>query len=80
MRQLLITFKGAYICLHLFQAIEGGHKDTVQLMLERGADINTIDYSGNSALHVAAMKGLINISSMLLKQGANFEIANNVST
>jgi ankyrin repeat protein len=62
----------------LFQAIECGHKETIQLMLERGVDINTIDYSGNSGLHIAAKQGFYEITSMLLKQGANFESSNNV--
>lgn len=64
----------------LFQAIECGHKEVIQLMLERGVDINTIDYSGNSGLHIAAKQGFYEIASMLLKQGANFESSNNVRT
>jgi len=63
----------------LFQAVECGHKETIQLMLERGVDINTIDYRGNSGLHIAAKHGFYEIASMLLKQGANFESSNNVS-
>jgi len=47
-------------------------------MLERGVDINTIDYSGNSGLHIAAKQGYYEIACMLLKQGANFESSNNV--
>lgn len=62
----------------MFQAIECGHKEVIQLMLERGVDINTIDYEGNSGLHVAAKQGFYEITSMLLKQGANFESSNNV--
>ena len=49
-------------------------------MLERGVDINTIDYRGNSVLHIAAKHGFYEIASMLLKQGANFESSNNVCT
>jgi ankyrin repeat protein len=64
--------------MFLFQAVECGHKEIIQLMLERGVDINTIDYKGNSGLHTAAKHGFYEIASMLLKQGANFESSNNV--
>lgn len=69
-----------FIVALLFQAIECGHKGTIQLMLERGVDINTIDYTGNSGLHIAAKQGFYEITSMLLKQGANFESSNNVGS
>lgn len=42
----------------LFWAIQGGHDDAVQLLLQRGADVNTAEPCfGRTALHIAALRG-----------------------
>ena len=57
----------------LMWASERGHRDTAQLLYERGADVNAKDKEGRTALHLAAQMGNIVIVECLLKQGANVE-------
>ncbi len=60
------------------QAVEGGYKEIVSNMLEKGAEINLKDADGNTALHIATKLGYYDIATVLLKNGANFESANKV--
>lgn len=62
-----------------FQAIECGHKDCANLLIECGVDVNSTDKNGNTGLHIAAKSGFYNIATLLLKEGANFNLPNNVS-
>ena len=50
---------------------------TVQLLVEPGADINATDASGNTALHHAAIKGYDMIVQSLVDSGANLNTKNN---
>ena len=50
-----------------------GHRDTAQLLCERGADVNAKDKEGNTALQLAAQIGYRAVVELLLKQGANIE-------
>lgn len=54
-------------------------KECVSLLMERGANISTIDNHGNTAVHITAKQGFFNIMSLLLKRRANFDCSNNVS-
>lgn len=63
----------------IFQAVECGNKECVNMLIEKGADVNIVDKNGNNGLHIAAKLGFFNIASLLLKNGANFNSSNNVS-
>lgn len=48
-------------------ASQKGHVDTVKLLLERGAQVNTVDGPyGNSALHVASWSGHTGVVRLLI--------------
>lgn len=50
-----------------------GNRDVLQLLCERGADVNAKDKDGNTALHFAVRNGNTAVVELLLKQGANVE-------
>jgi hypothetical protein len=52
-------------------AASRGHVGIVELLLERGADVNTSDISGTTALHAAAYEGHEEVVSTLLSSGAD---------
>ena len=57
----------------LMGASDKGHRDIVQLLCERGADVNAKDKDGDTALHIAVRIGNIAVLELLLEQGANIE-------
>ena len=67
--------KAGKTALHL--AAKSGHLEIIQLLLERGADINTRDRKGKTALHLAAKSGHLDITKLLLERGADASIATN---
>ena len=54
----------------LMVAAAHGHKDTVPVLLDAGADVNAKDFTGWTALHAAAFKGDSEIVRVLLEHGA----------
>lgn len=50
-------------------AAYSGYQDTVQLLLDTGAQVNLQDREGITALHWAASAGHINIVNLLLNSG-----------
>ena len=54
----------------LFFAVYNGHKDMVQLLLDKGADINTVNIFGRTPLHHAAEYGKIDAAGLLISLGA----------
>ena len=48
-----------------------GHKDVVQLLLDKGADPNKTDHDGWTPLHEAASSGHTNVFQLLLERGAD---------
>ncbi|MDR4494861.1 MAG: ankyrin repeat domain-containing protein [Nitrospirales bacterium] len=54
----------------LMVAAAFGHVDTVQTLLDAGADVNAQDLTGWTPLHAAAFKGNMTIVRLLLEKGA----------
>ena len=52
----------------LMVAAAFGHEDTVRVLIDRGADVNTQDLTGWTPLHAAAFKGNIQIVRLLLAE------------
>ena len=55
---------------------ENHAKDTLELLLDNDAEVNTKDIDGNSPLHDAVMKNNLVFVEMLLKMGADPDVAN----
>jgi ankyrin repeat protein len=54
--------------------VEHSHKDVIELLLSKGADIHTEDNDGQTALHWALERGDKNIVEFLLSKGANVNV------
>jgi len=61
--------------LHL--AATMGHEDMVELLIERGADVNGRDASGSTPLHHAAAGGNKAVVELLLAKGADVNARDN---
>ncbi len=61
----------------LILASASGHSDIVQLLLNRGADVNIKNDYGNTALILASYNGHIAIVEYLLRAQADHTIVNN---
>lgn len=51
------------------------HPERVQPLLDRGANVNVIDYKGKTPLHRACQAGFLKITKLLLDNKAGIEIA-----
>ena len=51
-----------------------GHDSCVSLLLERGANIDALDYHGCSALIEASYRGHLNVVKILIERGADLNI------
>jgi ankyrin repeat protein len=58
----------------LTRAVWRRHLRVVTLLLEKGADANTVDAHGTPALYIAAMRGYEELVSLLLTSGADASI------
>lgn len=61
-----------FMPLHL--AARGGHVDTVNLLIEQGAEINAQIFDFGTALHLACEYGHSDVVRRLLKAGANINV------
>ncbi|PQE22096.1 Ankyrin repeat-containing domain protein [Rutstroemia sp. NJR-2017a BVV2] len=55
----------------LHRAASEGHMEIVRLLIQAGADVNSLDSSRSTPLHFAASKGIPEIMGELLKNGAH---------
>ncbi|CAM9886313.1 unnamed protein product, partial [Discosporangium mesarthrocarpum] len=55
----------------LMVAAQGGHLDTVQLLVGKGADVRAVDEDGVSALINAVKGNYGDVASFLVESGAN---------
>ena len=58
----------------------GGHLDTLQLLVSRGADIHQRSHAGFSSLLLAALCDRLPVCEYLLSLGADLMAANNINT
>ena len=54
-----------------------GHAETTALLLEAGADIDTQEQNGITALMLASLGGHTEIVRMLLEHGADIDVTDN---
>ncbi|RME95804.1 MAG: ankyrin repeat domain-containing protein [Bacteroidetes bacterium] len=64
----------------LNEAVSQQHTALVRVLVEGGADVNATDYLENTALHLAAERGLAEIVTILLDRGALIDQANILGT
>ena len=61
----------------LYRASEYDHDNVVQVLLDHGADIETSNWHGYTALHVTSLGGYKFVVQLLLDHGADIEAVNN---
>ena len=61
----------------LVTALENGHKDVVQWLLDAGADVNAKDTWGRTALMKASLNGHKDIVQLLIEAGADVNVKDN---
>jgi ankyrin repeat protein len=59
-----------------FRITEQGSIEAIKLCLDRGADINAFNASGQTAMHSAAARGADGIVRFLAEQGAKLDMKN----
>ena len=55
-------------------AIKQGHKEMVELLLDKGADTAAKDTAGMTMLHIIAMSDHIGLAELLIKEGADVNV------
>ena len=61
----------------LHQAVVGGHKDIVSLMLNEGCPVGVIDSIDRRLIHLAAWQGHIDLIEFLAEQGLDVNVVDN---
>ena len=61
----------------LHHVVENNQDSVVVFLLKNKVDVNISDTNGNSVLHIAAMKGSIEMTKILSKHGASKDLKNN---
>uniref|UniRef100_A0A0K2V4G4 Uncharacterized protein n=1 Tax=Lepeophtheirus salmonis TaxID=72036 RepID=A0A0K2V4G4_LEPSM len=60
----------------LHRAVDGGHAEAAEMLLERGCPLDISDEMGNTVLHLAIRRDAKDLTSRLLRKGANPDILN----
>ena len=66
-----LASRNAMTVMPLHSAAAGNHADVIQLLIDRGADVDAISHGGFTALHSAAQNGDLGSVEMLLLAGAD---------
>src|SRR5688500_9271340 len=74
MTQFAIAVEQKKLDEQLLSACRYGNLDDVAKFLEQGADANTVNEYGVSALHLAAREGNAKLIGLLIKSGANVNV------
>lgn len=73
-----INAKGLYEGLYpLHYAVSANNKEMVNLLIDKGADINAHSSDGSTSLHVASVLGYKEIVALLIKGGADVNAKDN---
>lgn len=56
-----------------YASIGGGNLDMAELLIDRGAHVETQHYLGTTALHFAALAGQLELAALLLEHGARVD-------
>ena len=59
-------------------ACSEGHLESVEVLIELGANVDAQDNEGNTPLHVTTRNRYTSIAQLLLKVGANTELTDEV--
>jgi ankyrin repeat protein len=54
----------------LHHASDSGHLEVAQLLLDRGADPNSLNSNNESPLHLASLRGHQDVAQLLIERGA----------
>jgi len=63
----------------LIWGVNANKPNIVELLLQKGANIETVDKDGRSALLIAVGKGHARVVELLLEEGADIHVTDNVS-
>jgi len=69
----MLTSRKPSFQLSLIEAVKENHIITVKALLAAGADVNATDKFAETLLHMAAVRGHKEMSSMLIAEGANVD-------
>ncbi|XP_067653026.1 uncharacterized protein [Haliotis asinina] len=61
-----INYKGHYSMTPVMAAARRGHRDVVEFLVDRGADVSLVKRDGNTVLHYACMSGDVETVKMIL--------------
>jgi len=63
-----------HISHELYCAVENGRIESVKSLISQGANVNMKGLQGNSLVHMAAIKGYLDVLKILVENFANFEV------
>jgi ankyrin repeat protein len=69
-----VNGRGRFGYTPLTHAAANGHLESVRVLLDRGADPNSLTTEGGSALYWAASNGHLEVVALLLKRGADVNV------